>query len=169
MKRLEKEKLIANLGNVFTEANAVMVVHYKGMTVANLNSLREKAYPLGINFKVVKNSLAVRALGDTKNQVLNDFFVGPTAIAWGEDPLSCAKLVNDFAKTNPKFVIVGGSYDGIKLASTEVTQLANLPSFDEIRGKLAGLLVAVATKVAVLAKTPATNLVGVTKAYGSKN
>lgn len=84
MKRLEKEKLITSLGNVFTEANSVMVIHYKGMTVTDLNSLREKAYPLGISFKVVKNSLALRALGDTKNQILSDFFVGPTAIAWGK-------------------------------------------------------------------------------------
>ncbi len=168
MNRSEKGELIAELNKVFLNASSVIVVHYKGLTVAELEDLRKQTSNLDIGFKIVKNSLASLALKDTQNSILDEFFSGPSAIAWGEDPISCAKIINDFAKKNPKLAIVGGSYNSSKLLAADVKILATLPSMDEIRGRLVGIMTAVATKVAVIARTPATNVVGVLEAYSKK-
>ncbi len=168
MKRLEKQGLISDLNNVFQKYSSVMVVHYKGLTVAEMESLRKDMSKHDISFKVVKNSLASIATSDTQNTVLNDFFVGPTAIVWGDEPVACAKVLLDFSKKNQSLSIVGGAYNGIKLSVAEVTHLATLPSFDELRGKIVGLLTAAATKLVVVSRTPATNLVGVLSAYSEQ-
>ncbi len=168
MNRSEKQDLISELNEVFSNTKSVVVVHYKGLTVAQIEELRNSTSKAEIGFKIVKNSLASLALKDTQNSVLDEFFVGPSAIAWGEDPVSCAKIINDFSKKNPHLAIIGGSYNASKLSASDVNTLATLPSFDEIRGKLVGLLTAAATKVAVLSRTPATNVVGVLEAYSKK-
>ena len=168
MNRSEKQDLISELNEVFSNTKSVIVVHYKGLTVAQIEELRDTTSKADIGFKIVKNSLASLALKDTQNSVLDEFFVGPSAIAWGEDPVSCAKIFSDFAKKNPHLAIIGGSYNASKLSAADVNTLATLPSFDEIRGKLVGLLTAAATKVAVITRTPATNVVGVVEAYSKK-
>lgn len=168
MNRSEKQELISELNEVFSNTKSVVVVHYKGLTVAQIEELRNATSKADIGFKIVKNSLASLALKDTQNSVLDEFFVGPSAIAWGEDPVSCAKIINDFAKKNPHLAIIGGSYNASKLTAVDVNTLATLPSFDEIRGKLVGLLTAAAVKVAVITRTPATSVVGVVEAYSKK-
>ncbi|MDR2007349.1 MAG: 50S ribosomal protein L10 [Alphaproteobacteria bacterium] len=168
MNRSEKEELVSELNGIFTSAKSVIVVHYKGLSVAQIEELRNITSKADMGFKVIKNSLASLALRDTQNSVLDEFLVGPSAIAWGEDPVSCAKLVNDFAKKNQHLAIIGGAYNSSKLSAADVNTLATLPSFDELRGKLVGLLTAAATKVAVITRTPATNVIGVLKAYSEK-
>ncbi|MCL2567792.1 MAG: 50S ribosomal protein L10 [Alphaproteobacteria bacterium] len=168
MNRSEKQELVSELNGIFVSAKSIIVVHYKGLTVAQIEELRNITAKSDMGFKVIKNSLASLALKDTQNSVLDEFLVGPSAIAWGEDPVSCAKLINDFSKKNPHLAIIGGSYDSSKLSAADINMLATLPSFDEIRGKLVGLFTAAATKVAVITRTPATNVIGVLKAYSKK-
>ncbi|MDR0484266.1 MAG: 50S ribosomal protein L10 [Alphaproteobacteria bacterium] len=168
MNRSEKQELISELNEIFASTKSVIVVHYKGLTVAQIEDLRNITSKAEVGFKVIKNSLASLALKDTQNSVLDEFLVGPSAIAWGEDPVSCAKLINDFSKKNPHLAIIGGSYNSSKLSAADVNTLATLPSFDELRGKLVGLLTAAATKVAVISRTPATNVIGVLGAYSKK-
>lgn len=152
MKRSEKQSLISDLKQTMDQANAVIVVHYKGLTVANMEALRSVAYKSGVSFKIVKNSLADIASKGTKNEVLSTFFVGPVAILWGEDSVTCSKIVGDFSKTNDKLKIVGGSFEGKALSLEDVKILSTLPSFDELRGKIVGLLKASGTKLAVVLK-----------------
>jgi large subunit ribosomal protein L10 len=168
VKRSEKQELVNELQSIFSRANTVMVFHYKGLTVADMEALRKEGRGLGIGFKVIKNSLASIALKDTNNKDLDGFLVGPSAMVWGEDPVACAKVLSDFAKKNQKLQVVGGVYSGNKLMANDVKALASLPPFEEIRGKLVGLLVAAAIKVMVINRTPATNVIGVLKAYAEK-
>lgn len=168
MNRLEKQELISNLKSIFEDNSCVVVNHYKGLSVAELQSLRRNALQADVGFKVVKNNLAAIALQDTQSEVLKELFVGPVAIAWSNDPITCTKLVVDFSKSNDKLVVMGGCYNSSLLSQSDVKTLASLPSMDELRGKLVGLLTAAATKLAVLTKTPATNVARVLKAYADK-
>ena len=168
MKRADKQGLVAELQGLFSETNSIMVFHYKGLSVNDMETLRKEGGKAGIGFKVIKNSLASIALQNTKNIELDSLLVGPSAIVWGEDPVACAKIISDFAKKNNKLQLVGGVYNGAKLSVADVNTMANLPPFEEIRGKLVGLLVAAATKVMVVTRTPATNMIGVLKAYAEK-
>ncbi|MFL1780787.1 50S ribosomal protein L10 [Candidatus Hepatincolaceae symbiont of Richtersius coronifer] len=168
MKRLDKQELISSLNAVFKEATSVMVVHYKGLSVADLEALRKETAKVEIGFKIIKNSLASIALKDTKSKDLDEFLVGPTAIAWGNDPVSCAKTLSEFSKKKSNLLLVGGVHDGLKLSLIDIKTLSTLPSFDELRGKIAGLLSAVATKIAIVSRTPATMTIGVLEAYSKK-
>jgi len=168
VKRLEKESLVSDLSKVFSDNSAVVVVHYKGLTVAQLNDVRTNARKNEIGFEVVKNSLASIALKETQSLPLADLLKGPTAIAWGNDPVSLAKVLADLGKKSDKLVIQGGVFNGSALSAADVNALSTLPSFDELRGKLVGLLTAAATKVAVISRTPATNVVGALSSYAKK-
>ena len=168
MKRFEKQQLIQDLQSIFANNKAVVVVHYKGLTVSDLESLRKEVYQVGAGFRVVKNNLASIAAKETNNNVIDEFLVGPTAIVFGNDPVSSAKTLVEFSKKKDKLVILGGAFDSSKLSAADVNTLATLPSFDELRGKIVGLLVAAATKLAVIARTPATNVIGVLEAYSKK-
>ena len=152
MKRLEKQAVISDLKHILNTANSVIVVHYKGLTVSDLEGLRDKAYKLEVGFKIVKNSLVSIASKESKNEILTNFFTGPVAILWGDDSVVCSKIVGDFAKTNDKLKIVGGSYEGKVLSYDDVKILSTLPSFDELRSKIVGLLKASSTKLSVVLK-----------------
>lgn len=168
MSRAQKEAEVKELQAQFSEDEMVVIAHYSGLTVTDLNDLRAKLREQGARFKVTKNSLAKIAIKGTQFEHLADMFTGPTAIASSQDPVAAAKIAHNFAKDNDKLVILGGGLGAQILDIEGIKQLASLPSLDEIRSKLVGLLVAPQTKLAGLLQAPARDLVGVTKAYGEK-
>lgn len=168
MSRARKESEIVELRNRIDSSGVVVVVHYSGLTVAKMTELRSNLLKEGGSFKVTKNTLASLAIKGTQYEGIGKYFTGPTGIATSDDPVIAARVVNDFAKENEKLVIIGGGMGEKVLSKEDVVQLASLPSLDELRSKLVGLLVAPATKIARITQTPAQMMVGVTKAYGEK-
>lgn len=168
MNRAQKETEIQELGERFSNDELVVLMHYSGLTVKELSDLRVKLRAEGARFKITKNTLAKLAVKGTKFEAVGDLFAGPTGMASSQDPVAAAKVAHKFAKDNKKLIIIGGALGEKILSVEEVVQLASLPSLDEVRSKLAGLLVAAPTKLAGVLQAPARNLVGVTKAYGEK-
>ena len=168
MNRAEKEQEVKVLNERFANDELVVVAHYSGLTVKELAELRNGLREEGAFFKVTKNTLAKLAVKGTRYEAIGDLFTGPTGIATSADPIAAAKAAQKFAKTHENFKIIGGAMGAIVLDAAGVETLAKLPSLDEIRSKLIGLLQAPATKLAVVLQTPARNLVGVTAAYGAK-
>lgn len=166
--RSQKEKQVEQLRDIFGNAQLVVVTHQSGLTVAESTDLRAKMYEAGASFKVTKNRLARLAIEGTKFAGLADQFTGPTAIAYSSDPVAAAKVAVDFAKGNDKLAIICGALEEKLLDKSEVDALAKLPSLDELRGKLIGVLQAPATKVAGVLGAPAGQLARVFGAYGSK-
>ena len=152
MKREEKQSLIAELKDVFASSNLVVVVQNKGMTVAEVSELRNKIRQDGAKYRVAKNRLAKIALAGTPCEGMADLMVGPTAIAYSEDAIAASRAVVKMAKENEKLVVIGGVMNGEKIDAAKVAQLASLPTLDELRGKLVGLLQAPAGQLARLAK-----------------
>jgi len=167
--RNQKSELVASLHAKFVEAGVVAVVQYKGLTVAEVTSLRRKALAAGVSIKVTKNRLTRLALRETKFEGISDFFVGPTAIATSVDPVAAAKVVADFAKTNDKLVIVGGGLPNSVLSSEGVKALATLPSIDELRAKLLGMIQTPATRIAGILQAPGGQIARVLSAYAKKD
>lgn len=168
MDRTQKEDLVASMQKLFADSTTVVVTHYSGMTVAEIGDLRDKMREAGASFKVTKNRLTRRALEGTKFGYLDELFKGPTAVAVSKDPVAAAKVVVAFAKTNEKLVILGGGFGTEKLAPAGINALATLPSLDEIRGKIVGLLQAPATKIAGVLQAPAGQLARVIQAHAQK-
>lgn len=168
MSRAAKEVEIKELNERFTRDELVVVTHYSGLTVAQMSELRGELRKNGASFKVTKNSLAKIAVKGTKFEAMTDLFAGPTGVATSQDPVAAAKVAYEYAKKNDKLVIVGGALGNLVLDAKAVEALAKLPSLDEIRSKLVGLLVAAPTKLVGVLQAPARDLVGVTKAYGEK-
>lgn len=166
--RSQKEDLVASLKDVFQETNIVVVTHYSGLTVAEMGELRNNMREAGAKFKVTKNRLTRLALEDTKFQGISDLFKGPTAMAYSDDPVAAAKAAVDFSKKNDKLIVLGGALGEQALDEAGVKQLASLPSLDELRGKIVGLLNSPATKVAGVLQAPAGQVARVISAYGSK-
>lgn len=166
MSRKQKEAEVKSLNDRFTNDETIVVTHYSGLTVEEMSDLRAQLRAEGATFKVTKNSLAKRAIEGTKFEPIADMFTGPTGVASSEDPVAAAKVVQKFAKDNKKLIIMGGAMGTKVLDVDGVKALASMPSLDEIRGKLVGLIVAPATKIARVVQVPAQQLVGVTKAYG---
>ena len=164
MNRTEKAELIETLQSSFNASTTVVVAHQVGMTVAESGDLRQKMREAGAGFKVTKNRIAKLALKDTRYEDLDSLFTGPTAIGTSQDAVAAAKTLVEFAKTNSKLTIIGGSIDGKTLDKSGVEALAKLPSLDELRGKLVGLLQAPAGKLARVAQAPAGKLARVVKA-----
>ncbi|MBL6777170.1 MAG: 50S ribosomal protein L10 [Alphaproteobacteria bacterium] len=164
MNRNEKAELIETLQSTLSEATAVVVTHQTGLTVAESSDLRGRMREAGAGFKVTKNRLTKIALQGTKYEDITDLFTGPTAMGTSADPVSAAKTLVAFAKENDKLTIVGGSLDGKVLDKAGVEALATLPSLDELRATLVGLLNAPATKVARVAQAPAAKLARVIQA-----
>lgn len=169
MNRTEKENLVASMQQNFQEASLVVVTHYSGMTVAEMTDLRRKMYAAGGNFKVTQNRLTKLALKDTDYESLSDHFSGPTAIGYSEDPVAAAKVVYDYAKGNDKLIILGGSLGTQLLDAEGVAALAKLPSLDEVRAKILGMVTTPATRVATVAQAPAAKLARVFGAYARKD
>ena len=168
MDRTQKEDLVAALHETFDNAEMVVVTHNKGLTVGQMEDLRVQLRDAGAKFKVTKNRLTRLALKDTKFEGIADLFNGPTGIAYSDDPVAAAKVAVKFAKTNDNFEVVGGALGKESLDVTAVQALATLPSLDELRGKLVGLLQAPATKVAGVLQAPAAQLARVCGAYAAK-
>ncbi|MCX5497858.1 50S ribosomal protein L10 [Kaistia dalseonensis] len=157
------------MNEVFKETNVVVVAHYAGLTVAELTALRGKARVAGVSVKVAKNRLVKLALQGTDSAHIADLFTGPTLVAYSDDPVAAPKVTSEFAKTNDKLVILGGAMGKTNLDPNGVKALATLPSLDELRGKLVGLLQAPATKIATVVSAPAAQLARVFGAYAKKD
>jgi large subunit ribosomal protein L10 len=170
MDRAQKAESIETLKGVFADSGAVVVTHYMGLTVAEMTDLRGRLRKEGASFKVVKNRLAQKALNGAAGEGGQDLFKGPVAIAYGQDPVAAAKVVVQYAKDNEKFSVVGGLLDQtIVLDNDAVKALATLPSLDQIRAKIVGLIQAPATKVAGVLAAPAAQLARVLNAYATKD
>jgi large subunit ribosomal protein L10 len=164
MNRTEKAELIETLNSAFGVATSVVVTHQTGMTVAESGELRQKMREVGATYKVTKNRVTKLALQGTPFEDLAEFFTGPTAVSTSSDAIAAARTIFEFTKTNDKVSIVGGGLDGKILSKEEVVALAKLPSLDELRGKIVGLLQAPAGKVAGVIGAPAGGLARVIKA-----
>jgi large subunit ribosomal protein L10 len=169
VERAEKRELVSTMNEVFAKTNVVVVAHYAGLTVAELTALRGKARDAGVSVKVAKNRLVKLALQGTDSAHIADLFTGPTLVAYSSDPVAAPKVTSDFAKTNDKLVILGGAMGKTNLDPNGVKALASLPSLDELRGKLVGLLQAPASQIARIASAPAAQLARVFGAYAKKD
>jgi len=168
MDRSQKAESVASLNAVFNEVGVVVVTRNLGLTVAQSTELRTKMRDAGASYKVAKNRLAKLAIQDTNYVGIGEFLTGPTALATSVDPVAAAKAVVDFAKTNDKLEIVGGSMGAQVLNAEGVKALASMPSLDQLRGTLVGLIQAPATKIAQLSTAPAAKLARVFGAYAAK-
>jgi large subunit ribosomal protein L10 len=167
--RNQKAELVTSLNGVFTSAGVVVVTHYSGLSVGELTELRSKMSEAGASFKVTKNRMAKLALEDTAAAPIAELFTGPTAIAWSNDPVAAPKIVANFAKDNEKLVVLGGVMGETVLDADGVQALAKLPSLDELRGKLVGMISTPATRIAAITAAPAGQLARVFGAYGSSD
>lgn len=157
MNREEKTQLLAELNELFNTAETIVVSHYKGLTVEEVSQLRDNIRKVGAGFRVTKNRITRLALKGTKFEALAELFVGPTAIAFANDPISACKACVEFAKTNEKLLVIGGAMGTGVLSVDEIKRLASIPSMDELRAKIIGLL-----------QAPGSQLARVTKAYSEK-
>jgi large subunit ribosomal protein L10 len=168
MDRSQKADAVAALTATFNEVGVVVVTRNLGMSVEQSTALRVKMRDAGASFKVSKNSLAKLAIANTDYAGIDDILTGPVALATSVDPVAAAKIVVEFAKTNDKLEIVGGAMGSLVLNADGVKALATMPSLDELRAKLIGLVQAPATKLAQLSTAPAAKLARVFGAYAAK-
>lgn len=168
MDHSQKAESVASLNAVFNEVGVVVITRNLGMTVAQSTVLRTKVREAGASYKVAKNRLAKLAIRDTDYASLDEMLTGPTAIAASVDPVAAAKAVVDFAKTNDRIEIVGGAMGSQVLNAEGIKALASMPSLDELRAKLVGLVQAPATKLAQLSTAPAAKLARVFGAYAKE-
>jgi len=160
--------MVDDLGQIFAESGSVVVARYAGLTVAQMTDLRRRLGAAGAEFKVIKNRLAKIALDNSGNGAGRDMFIQPTGIAFAKDPVAAAKVSAEYASKNDKFVIVGGFIGKDKLDQEGVKALATIPSLDELRAQLCGVLNAPATKLARTLNAPAASLAIVLDAYRRK-
>jgi large subunit ribosomal protein L10 len=156
------------MNEVFKASSVIVVAHYAGLTVAQMQTLRRQMKQAGAQVKVAKNRLAKIALEGTDVATIAPLLKGPTVLAYSGDPVAAAKVANDFAKANEKFVILGGAMGTTALNPDGVKALAALPSLDELRAKLLGLIQAPATKIAQVVNAPAAKVARVVQAYANK-
>ena len=168
MDRSQKAESVASLNAVFNEVGVVVITRNLGLSVAQSTDLRAKMRDAGASYKVAKNRLAKLAIKDTSYEGIGELLTGPTAIAASVDPVAAAKAVVDFAKTNDKIEIVGGSMGSQVLTPEGVKALASMPSLDQLRSTLIGLVQAPATKIAQLSTAPAAKLARVFGAYAKE-
>src|ERR1700760_2703368 len=168
VERAAKKEAVDQLHEAFKATGVAVVAHYSGLTVAQMQNLRKQMKLAGASVKVSKNRLAKIALEGTDVVGIGSLLKGPTVIATSNDPVAAPKVAIEFAKANEKFVILGGSMGKTVLNVDGVKALAALPSLDELRAKILGLLVAPATKLAQLANAPAAKLARVIQAHASK-
>ena len=169
MERAEKREVVTALHDVFAKTGVVVVAHYAGLTVSAMTKLRSEMRGAGGQVKVAKNRLVKLALEGTDAKGIADLLKGPTCLAFSVDPVAAPKITVKFAKANEKFVILGGAMGSTVLDAKGVSSLADLPSLDELRGKLIGLLQAPASKIARTLNEPGAQLARVFGAYGKKD
>jgi large subunit ribosomal protein L10 len=167
--RAEKKELVATLNGVFSKTSVVVVAHYSGLTVAQMQNLRKRMSAAGATVQVAKNRLAKIALEGTDVASIGSLLKGPTLIAYSDDPVAAPKVAVAFAKDHDKLVILGGAMGKTALNVDGVKSLATLPSLDELRAKLIGLINAPATKLAQLSTAPAAKLARVFGAYANRD
>jgi large subunit ribosomal protein L10 len=167
--RATKTELVSSLGNVFKSTKVVVVAHYSGLTVAQMQTLRRQMKQAGASVKVAKNRLAKIALEGSDVASIAPLLKGPALIAFSGDPIAAPKVAVDFAKTNERFVILGGAMGTTALDPNGVKALAALPSLDELRAKIIGLIQAPATKIAQVITAPGAKVARVVQAYASKS
>ena len=165
MDRAQKEAHVATLNSVFKDAGVIVVTHYKGLTVKQMTELRVAMGEAGAKFKVAKNSLVRLALAGTDAAGITDLFEGPTAVAYSDDPVAAPKVAAGFAKDNEDLVILGGVMGAEVLDAAAVKALAELPSLDELRGQIVGMITTPATRIARLLKEPGGTVARVLDAY----
>ena len=168
MKREQKELFIKNLKNILSENSLVLVFHYRGMSMTDMTDLRVQSFNSGCNIKVTKNRLTKLALEGTDKSELSDLFDGPTAIAYSNDPVQLTKLLTNFSKNNSNLVILGGIMDSEILTVEKIEILSKLPSLEQARAQLIGLIKTPAQKIASILNAPSGDLARVFNAYGSK-
>ena len=169
MDRDHKKKLVDSLHDALAETNVVVVTHQTGMTVAEVTDLRRQMRAAGANFRVTKNRLAQRAVTGTKFEPLKPLFKGPTALAFSKDPVAAAKVAIAYAEKNEKLKVVAGALGDLPLDLAAIKALATLPSLDQLRGKMIGLLQAPATKIAGVLQAPAGQLARLLGAHAAKS
>jgi large subunit ribosomal protein L10 len=169
VERAEKQEFVTALRSTFQANASVVVAHYAGLTVSDMQALRKQAKQAGVSVKVAKNRLAKIALDGTEVASIASLLKGPTLLAYSTDPVAAAKVAIDYARINEKLVVLGGAMGATSLDPKAVKTLASMPSLDELRGKLVGLLMAPATKLAQLANAPAGKLARVVAAYAEKD
>jgi large subunit ribosomal protein L10 len=163
--RANKEALVTSLNKALAETACVVVTHQTGMTVEEVTDLRRQMRAAGANFKVTKNRLARRALTGTKFERLSSMFIGPTAIAFSRDPVAAAKVAVEFANKNEKLRIIGGGLNDQQLDVAGVRSLATLPSLDELRARIIGMLQTPASRIAAVLQAPGGQIARVLGAY----
>ena len=168
MDRAQKNELVTTLNGVFKETAVVVVAHYSGLSVAQMSDLRSRMRKAGAHVKVAKNRLVKLALEGTDANVVRDLFQGQTVIAYSDDPVTAPKIASEFAKDNEKFVILGGAMGATALDQDGVKALATMPSLDELRAKLIGMINTPATRIAQVVNAPAGQLARVFSAYAEK-
>ena len=168
MKREQKELFVKNLKSILSENSLVLVFHYRGMSMTDMTDLRVKSFNSGCNIKVTKNRLTKLALEGTDKSELSELFDGPTAIAYSNDPVELTKLLTNFAKNNSNLVILGGIMDNDILTVEKIEILSKLPSLEEIRAQLIGLISSPAQKIASVLTAPSGDLARVFNAYSTK-
>lgn len=167
--RAEKREFVTWLNEAFQKSGSVVVAHYSGLTVSQMNDLRSKMGEAGGAVKVAKNRLAKIALQGTESESIAGLFTGQTLIAYSEDPITAPKVAVDFAKSNDKFVILGGSMGATSLTVDAVKSLASLPSLNELRAKLVGMISTPATRIAQVVNAPAGQVARVIGAYAQED
>ena len=169
MERAEKGAFIEGLNTVFSKTGVVVVARYTGLSVAEMTTLRKRMRAVGAGTKVVKNRLAKRALAGTAAESIADLFKGPTLVAYSDDPVAAPKVATEFAKTNDKLVVIGGAMGATTLDADGIKALATLPSLDELRAKILGIIQTPATRIAVVLGAPGTQIARVLNAYATKD
>jgi large subunit ribosomal protein L10 len=167
--RAQKSETVSTLNQVFSNTGVVVVAHYSGLTVAQMTTLRGRMRDAGASLKVAKNRLVKLALKGTDAEHISDLFQGPTVIAYSNDPVAAPKVAAEFAKTNEKFVLLGGAMGKTNLDAKGVEALATMPSLDELRAKLVGMIKTPATRIAGVLQAPAGQLARVLGAYAKKD
>ena len=168
MNRAEKQASIESVNATLKNAGIALVVHNNGLTVAQMSDLRNKMREVGAEFKVSKNRLSKIATKDTPYESIAELLKGPTAIATSADPVSVAKGLVDFAKTNDKLVIIGGAFGNQKLDVKGIEALSKLPSLNELRARLVGMLQTPATRIACVLQAPGGQVARVIAAHSNK-
>lgn len=169
MDRSEKTELVSSLRGTFDSTGIVVVTHYSGLSVSDITDLRTQMRAAGASFKVTKNRLTRLALEGTPYEPIGDMFIGPTAIAYSDDPVAPARVAVDFAKKNDKLIVLGGAMGDLRLDVDAVKQLATLPSLDELRAKIVGMLNTPATRIAGVLQAPGGQVVRVISAHAQQS
>lgn len=169
MNRDQKALFVSELNKDLNDAASVIVVHYKGLSVEKMTALRREMSQVNATLKVTKNRLTKLAVKNTPYEGLTTYFTGPTAIAYSADPVAAAKAITKFANDNENLVILGGALGADLMDESRVQALAKLPSLDELRGKIVGIISTPATNIARVLQAPAAQIARVISAYASKN